>query len=197
MENPIKTPGQSSLKSSSLWDWFIDEIYPRYEKQLLGGLVAVVVVVLGYFLWNYNHNKSEIADNKKLGAAYVYIEKGQLPEAEKALTIFLAQGPSKLAADKANMFLGKTYYEQQKYDQAFDAYSKVSKGNKATRLIYLGALHGKAACQMQKKDYAAAVQTLDEFLSLAMLRTGNPKQVHVCNNRLLCVCIGPSRHYLF
>ena len=176
MENPVKTSLPPLGKSSSLWDWFIGEFYPRYEKQVLGAAGAIILVVLGYFLWNYNHQRSEIADNKKLGAAYVYIEKGQFGEAEKALTLFVAQGHTNLAQDKANLYLGKTYYEQQKYDQAQEAYGKVGKGSKNTRLLYLGALHGKAACQMQKKDYVGAIQTLDQFIALGMIRAGNPKE---------------------
>ena len=97
-------------------------------------------------------------------------------DAEGALKEFLAQGPSGLAKDKGNLFLGKVYYEQQKYEQALQAYGNVSKGSKSSVLVYSGALHGKAACYMQKKDYAQAVQALDEYLALAMRRTGNPKE---------------------
>lgn len=177
MENPIKAASPASpVKSSSLKDWFMDEFFPRYEKQLYAVIGAVVIALALYFLWNYNRGKNEIADNKKLGTAYVFLNEGKLPEAEKALTEALAQGLSGLARDKANLYLGKIYYDYQKYDQALEAYNKVGKGNKATILVYSGALHGKAACYMQKKDYAKAVATLDEFVSLCMLRTGNPKE---------------------
>ena len=154
----------------------MDDIYPRYEKQLWAAAGVVVAAVGVYFLWNNNHQKSEIEDNKKLGSAYVYFEKGQLADAERALTEFLAQGPSGLARDKGNLYLGKAYYEEQNYDKALEAYGKVRKDGKATLLVYSGALHGKAACYMQKKDYANAVQTLDELVNLCMRRTGNPKE---------------------
>ena len=176
MENPIKTSGPVSVVKSSLWDRFMDDILPRYGKQLWGALGVLLIAIAVYFLWSYNHEKSQIEENKKLGEAYVLFEKGQLADAERALTEFLAQGPSGLARDKGNLYLGKAYYEEQNYDKALEAYSKVRKDGKATILVYSGAMHGKAACYMQKKDYANAVQTLDEFVSLCMRRTGNPKE---------------------
>ena len=154
----------------------MDEFFPRYEKQVYVVVGAVAIVVALVFLWNYNRGKSEIADNKKLGTAYVFLNEGKLPEAEKALTDALAQGLSGLARDKANLYLGKLYYDEQKYDQALEAYNKVGKGNKATLLVYSGALHGKAACYMQQKNYSRAVATLDEFVALCMRRTGNSKE---------------------
>jgi tetratricopeptide (TPR) repeat protein len=52
----------------------------------------------------------------------------------------------------------------------------VGKDGKSTILVYSGALHGIAACYMQKKDYLQAITALDEFLTLCMRRTGNPKE---------------------
>jgi TolA-binding protein len=172
MDTAIKPPASSK---SSWWDWFMDDFYPRYDKQLWSVIGALVLAAAVYSLWNYNREKSEIVDNKKLGAAYVLMEKGQLPDAEKALAEFLREGLSGIARDKANLLLGKTYYDEQKYDEALAAYGNVRK-DKSAPLIYSGALHGQAACYMQKKDYARAAQILDQFLDLYMRRTGNPKE---------------------
>ncbi len=177
METSAKTPNPvSSVKSSSLKDWFVDDFYPRYDKQLWQVLGAIVLAVAVYFIWSYNHQKSQTAENKKLGAAYVLLARGNLADGEKALNEFLATGPSGLARDKANLYLGKAYYDQQQYDLSLAAYGKVGKDGKATALVYSGALHGIAACYMQKKDYAQAVTTLDAFVKFCMRRTGNPKE---------------------
>jgi len=177
MEISSKQPRPvSSIKSSTMWEWFVDDFYPRYDKQLWQVLAAILIAVAVYFIWSYNHQKNEISENKKLGAAYVLLGRGNIPDAEKALTDFLSQGPSGLARDKANLYLGKAYYDQQQYDEALAAYGRVGKDGKATVLVYSGALHGIAACYMQKKDYADAITTLDEFLKLCMRRTGNPKE---------------------
>jgi TolA-binding protein len=174
MDASIK-PSLPGHSETSWWDWFRDDLYPRYDKQLWSVIGAVVLAVAVYFLWNYNRGKSEVADNKKLGAVYVLLEKGQLGEAEAALQEFLRTGPTSLARDKANLYLGKAYYEEQQYDSALEAYSSVRR-DKSAPLIHSGALHGAAACYMQKKDYAQAVKVLDEFLDLYMRRTGDPKE---------------------
>ena len=68
------------------------------------------------------------------------------------------------------------YYSQQRYDEALTAYAKVGKGRKSTALIYSGALHGRAAASMQKKDYAAAVSLLEELVNEFGDRTGDPEE---------------------
>ncbi len=99
-----------------------------------------------------------------------------LPAAESALLGFLAASPSGIAADKANLYLGKVYYSQQRYDDAIAAYAKVGKGKKSTALIYSGALHGRAAASMQKRDYATAASLLEELVSDFGDRTGDPEE---------------------
>lgn len=178
MENSTpRTSGPATpVKSSSLVEWFTDDFYPRYGKQMWVVLAIIAVVLAGYSLWSSNRDKARIADNKKLGAVYVALEEGKLGDAERELLAFLATNPSTLARDKANLYLGKVYYDEQRYDQSLEAYGKVGTGGKSTVLVYSGALHGRAACLMQKKDYAQAVTVLEEFLALCMRRTGNPKE---------------------
>lgn len=178
MENATKTQNRKPVSAESLsWlEWFTDDIYPRYVKQIWVGAGVVVAAILLYLAWSAQKDRNALKSNKELGEAYVMLSSDNLTEAETALTQFLSHGPSGLARDKAYLYLGKVLYNEGKYSQSLDAYGKVSKGGGNTILLYSGALHGKAACFMQNKNYAEAVRTLEEFISLTQRRTGNPKE---------------------
>jgi TolA-binding protein len=176
MDNTDKTAHPASPSDSTLLGRFSEEFYLRYMREIWIGVAVIVVAVAGYFAWSQYSAKAEAAANKKLGEAYVLLREANLPAAEAALTGFLATNPSGIVADKANLFLGKVYYSEQRYDEAIAAYAKVGKGNKATSLLYSGALHGRAAASMQKQDYAAAVPLLEELVSTFGERTGDPEE---------------------
>src|SRR5690606_36490613 len=95
---------------------------------------------------------------------------------EQALLVFLGSDPSRRARDKANLFLGKIYFTQQRYEEAAAAYAKVSGGGKSTALIHAGDLHGLAASRMQLADYAAAAEALEELVAAYGARTGDPRE---------------------
>ena len=176
MENTDKSPRSAALPESSAWSRFLEEFYLRYMREIWIAVAVIVVAVVGYFAYTQYQHKAAEASNKKLGEAYVLLRDENLPAAEAALVSFLAANPSGIAADKANLYLGKVYYSQQRYDEALAAYSKVGKGKKNTALIYSGALHGRAAASMQKKDYAAAVPVLEELVDTYGKRTGDPEE---------------------
>ncbi len=178
MENPVKTPSpKPAVARETPWvEWFTDDFYPRYSRQIWIVVAAVAAVAALYFAWNMQSERNGLRTNKELGSAYVLLSQEKYPEAEKALIEFLGRGPSGLARDKANLYLGKLYYNEQKYDPAAEAYGRIHKGGKSTLLLYSGALHGRAACAMQKQDYATAAALLQEFLAVTMRRTGNPKE---------------------
>ncbi len=175
-DNRVKFPNTPAVATETSWvEWFTDDFYPRYTRQVWVASAALVGAAILYFAWSTHNESSAVQANRELGAAYVFLSQDRFSESEQALTAFLREGHSGLARDKAYLFLGKVYYGQGKYDQALETYGKVGKGGK-TPLISSGALHGVAACYMEKKEYARAAETLDEFLSVAMRRTGNPKE---------------------
>ena len=176
MDKKDKASHAAPLPETSAWSRFSEEFYLRYMREIWIGVAVVVVAVAGYFAWSQHHDKAEAEANKKLGAAYVLLRDENLPGAEAALIGFLSENPSGIAADKANLYLGKLYFTQHRYDEAITAYAKVHKGSKANALIYSGALHGRAAASMQKKDYAAAVPLLEELVSDYGKRKGDPEE---------------------
>jgi tetratricopeptide (TPR) repeat protein len=180
MDNTVKSPKPPLPPvdmETSLVEWFTDDFYPRYSKQIWVVAGTVIAAVAVYFIYTSTAESRAMEANRDLGPVYVLLSEQRLPEAEQALTEFLRKGPTALARDKANLFLGKVYYEGQKYDQAIEAYGKVEAGNdESTGLLYSGALHGLAASHMQKKDYAKAVEVLNDLMARFMRRTGDPAE---------------------
>jgi TolA-binding protein len=172
MENTDKTANSSGIS----WGTRSEDFWLRYSRQIVIAVVVVAVVGAGWLGWSTLRARSAEADNKRLGAIYVMLREENLPAAEQALNAFIATGPSTLAADKANLFLGKTLYMQQRYDEAIAAYERVGKHGKDVALLYSGALHGRAAAHMQKMEYAKAITLLDELVKTYGVRTGDPEE---------------------
>lgn len=176
MENTSHNPTPPSGPSGVSLTERAEELWFRYARQIVIIAVVLVAAVVGWFAWKSVSARAAEADNKKLGAIYVLLREENLPAAEEALTAFLATKPSGLAADKANLYLGKTYYLQQRYDEAIAAYGAVRKRGKDVALIHAGALHGLAAAHMQKAEYEQAVDALNELVGAYGARTGAPEE---------------------
>ncbi len=178
MENTDKTSATPAKSTSSAFSWgsFSEDVWMRYSRQILTVVVAIVVAAGVWFAWSAVRDRNAEKDNKLLGSVYVLLREENLPAAEQSLLSFLSQNPSGIAADKGNLYLGKTLYMQQRYDEALAAYGKVEKRGKDVALLYAGALHGQAAAYMQKADYAKAVEVLNELVKNYAARTGNPEE---------------------
>jgi TolA-binding protein len=180
MEQADKTlppsTGPDSSRASFSWGTFSEDFWFRYSRQIVIALIVIVAAAAGWFGWKHLRAQAEEADNKRLGTVYILLHDQNLPAAEQALVAFLAENPSGLARDKANLLLGKAYYGQQRYDEALAAYGKVGKGGKSTALLHAGALHGTAAAHMQKAEYAQAVEALDQLVAAYGGRTGDPEE---------------------
>lgn len=173
MENTQNT--QASSSGPSLTER-AEMLWIRNGRQIVVVAIVVVAAVIAWFAWKSVAASAAEADNKKLGAIYVHLREENFPAAEEALTAFLAAKPSGLAADKANLYLGKTYFLQQRYDEAIAAYGAVRKRGKDVALLHAGALHGLAAAHMQKGEYDKAVEALKELVDTYGARTGAPEE---------------------
>jgi len=173
MENTEKP--QAPVPGFSLAE-YAEELWIRHAKLISTIAIVVVVAVVAWFGWKTVSARNAEADNKKLGAIYVHLRSENLPAAEEALTGFLAGNPSGLAADKANLYLGKVYFLQGRYDEALNSYGSVKARGKDVALLHAGALHGIAASYMQKAEYAPAIEALSELVETYGVRTGAPEE---------------------
>ncbi len=167
---------QPQNQDSGLVDWFLVDFWPRFGKQTLYAVMAVVVVILGGVWFNNDRLSSQAKENKALGQAYIYLGEEKTDSAEAFLLNFVHASHAKLIQDKANLMLGQIHYNKGRYDEAVKEFGQVDLTNTKQSLIGSGALHGLAACYIQKKDYAHAAENLEKFVSKFGLRTGKPSE---------------------
>jgi TolA-binding protein len=173
---PKATEAVEVVEDDRLSEWFTDVFVPQYGKQAGMALAAVAVAMIAWFSWNGIQEKSAQTSNRQLGKAYVYLTQNRLDSASAALLDVLHEGPGGLAEAKANLLLGKVRYGQARYDEALKAYEAVTVSSSSYPLVASGALHGMAACYMQKKDYTKAAAALETFVSDFGKRTGDPEE---------------------
>lgn len=171
-----QAPDKEKLKDqeASLIDWFMVDFWPRFGKQTSYVLVGIAIVVSGVVWFNNDRIASSARENKQLGPAYILYSEDRLDSTESFLTAFVKTGHTRIVQDKANLMLGQIFYNKGQYDQAIQAFGSVDLSSPA--LIASGALHGLAACYIQKKDYTQAAENLEKFVSKFELRTGAPTE---------------------
>ncbi len=176
MEQAGKTGTGSTKASGFSWRMFAEDFWFRNMRVIVTAAVLVVAAAVAWFVWSAIRESRAAEDNKKLGVAYVLLRGDDPAAAEQALRTFLAGNPTGLARDKANLFLGKLLYRQERYDEALAAYEQVRSGGKKLALLRAGALHGRAAIHMQQADYASAAKLLEELVGSYGVRTGDPRE---------------------
>ncbi len=173
-QNPIKVSStEPDAGQNSPVNWLQSHFLPQYGKKVLAGVIVVGLISASLFYVKGSIKQKDQSDNKSLGTAFIYISTSKMDSAEIFLENFLTSDHSDFVVSKACLLLGKSQYMQGKWDKAMASYKKVKSGGHNTSLLSSGALHGIAACHMQKQQYAEAVKVLDLFLKNYMKRTGN------------------------
>jgi TolA-binding protein len=167
---------QPPVREHGIAEWFMDDFIPRFGKQALIALAAVLAVAAGSVWFKGSREASEARENKELGQAYVYYSQDKLDSAQAFLSAFVQRSHSRSVQDKANLMLGKIHYSQGRYDEAIKAYGAVDHGAKDRPLVASGALHGLASSHIQKKDYAKAAELLEKFVADFGRRKGKPEE---------------------
>jgi len=161
---------------TNLMDWFLVDFWPKFGMQALYVILGLSVVISGFVWFNNDRIASQAKENKLLGPAYLLYSENKLDSAESFLNAFAKQGHGKFVQDKANLMLGQILYSKAKYDEALNTFSQIDLGNTKNSLVSSGALHGIAACYIEKKNYAQAVVNLEKFISTFGRKTGKPTE---------------------
>jgi tetratricopeptide (TPR) repeat protein len=135
-------------------------------------VVVVAIAVTVHFVEARKVTDSAQAGLIGKGMNYTYTGKN-----DSALSEFesLIQGNkvSGLALAKIALLAGNIKYQNGDMDGAAVMYQKSLDNAGSTALIRAGAMHGRAAVAMEKKDYAAAAKLLEGFVDEFGERTGD------------------------
>ena len=96
---------------------------------------------------------------------------GRYDAAETAFEEATKNGNKEVAAD-GYQGLGMTYYEQEEYDKALEAFqTALDQGAEQTQELY----NLTAVCAMKTEDYAKALECFQAGIALAESKTGDDK----------------------
>lgn len=134
--------------------------------------VVIIVVVIVHFVGSKGKTDMTQAELIGPGLAYAYVGKNDsaLAEFEGLINGHKAKG---LTLAKAALLAGNIHFQNGDFDGAAVLYQKALDNAGSAPLIKAGALHGRAAVSIEKKDYAAAAKLLENFISEFGERTGD------------------------
>jgi len=135
-----------------------------YGKKAGIALIGVALLISGILFYFKKQSTKEMASTKELGLSIKYLINNHLDSAELALNQFLKDKHDEVSTAKAQLLLGKLFYNQKKYAEALEAYQKITLSESKYSLITSGALHGISACYVQQQQYEKAVESLNQFL---------------------------------
>ncbi len=197
------------------------ELTVKYKNQILGALIAIVVVTGAYFAYNYYLQSGESAAQKELYGAIFYFEKDSLNAAlygdgnttlgfEKIASDY----SSTQAGNLANLYLGIIYLKENKFEQAIEAIKDFSSSDyvlQARAYCMLGDAYSEKGDDSQAITYykkAAYHKLNEEFspqylikLGLAYERKGDMKSAadayrEIIQNFPRCVEVNDAKKML-
>jgi tetratricopeptide (TPR) repeat protein len=135
----------------------------KNQKLISGGLIAVVVVVAGLTVFNFNGNANEKKIQSTFGSAMISYENNQMDRASENLKIVAEKYPNSPQGMQSGYLLGGILFEQGRYDDAKKFFEIASKEHKE----FLGAqaIEGIAACYEAKGDVPSSLKYLEKALA--------------------------------
>ncbi len=135
-------------------------------------VVVVAIAVTVHFVEARKVTDSVQAELIGKGLNYAYTGKNDsaLSEFESLIQTNKVSG---LALAKIALLAGNIKYQNGDMDGAAVMYQKSLDNAGSTALIRAGAMHGRAAVSIEKKDYAAAAKLLEGFVDEFGERTGD------------------------
>jgi len=134
------------------------------------GLVAILLLSGGFFLWNYFDKKNEEKASILFFQAYqIFKESKQkeasLEEPSKLFQTIIKEYPRTSASELSFFYLGNCQFVMKKFDEAIDAYNnflgKVFSQPQLTLLAY----DSLGYCYEEKKDYKKALEYFQKTIT--------------------------------
>ncbi len=154
---------RKEIKEDSLVTFYYKAVslYNQYQRQVLIGAAAIVVIVGGYFLMGYYNNIDNNEANLQLAKVMKVYDAGRYQEAIDGMPGTKITGLKKIVDDfgstqngeNAKIYLANAYYNLGKFDEALAAYEDYS-GD--TPLLQAAAYAGIAACYEAKNNLEEA-----------------------------------------
>ena len=168
MPNTMPNAGNSSSGSD------MKEFFIQHGVKVGAILLVVIIVVVAIVHFQGSKHKANAAQAELLGPALAYEYTGKKDSALAAYEELIVSKQLKgETLAKASLLAGNIYFQNGEFDKAAILFQKALDNAGNLPLIRGGALHGQAAVAIEQKDYAAAVNLLEKFISEFGKRTGD------------------------
>ena len=137
---------------------------------LLLGLVAVLLLSGGLFLWNYFDKKNEEKASALFYQAYQIFKESKQKETtlEKPMKLFqviISDYPRTSAGEWSCFYLGNCLFAMKKFDEAIDAYTNFLKQVSSQPQLALLAYDSLGYCYEEKKNYKKALENFQKTIT--------------------------------
>lgn len=137
---------------------------------LILGLVAILFLSVGGFLWNYFDKKNEEKASTLFYQAYQIFKESKeketsLEEPMKLFQLIIKDYPKTSASELSLFYLGNCRFVMKKFDMAIDAYNNFLKKVSSQPQLALLAYDSLGYCYEEKKDYKNALEYFQKTIT--------------------------------
>jgi tetratricopeptide (TPR) repeat protein len=150
------------------------DFFAEHGVKIAGVFLVVVIAVAATVHFIESKKGTDAVQAELIGKGLNYVYTGKNDSALVELeSLIQGNKVSGLALAKVSLLAGNIKYQNGDMDGAAVLFQKSLDNAGSTALIRAGAMHGRAAVAMEKKDYAAAANLLEKFVDEFGERTGD------------------------
>jgi predicted negative regulator of RcsB-dependent stress response len=156
---------KQEIKDDPLMDFLLStkEFFKKNSNNLSIGLIAVVVIFIGFSIYNFSTKSGEKKLQESFGAAMISYNNQQMDKATENLKIVADKHPKAAQGIQSAFLLAGMFFEQGKYDDA-KKYYEIASGEK-NEFIGAQSIEGIAACYEAKGDIPSSLKYLQMALN--------------------------------
>ena len=139
----------------------------HHQKPLIIAFVALVVLVVGSWLWTSAGQRSEVAAEAELGAAFVRVQQQDMAGAAQVYERVISDFGGTVAAREALFYLSNLYFVEKRWQEsieAFDRWARQHGGDDAPRKAASLAAIGDAYQALA--DYDQSIAAYEEAMGV-------------------------------
>lgn len=141
------------------------DYYQLYQKYILGGVGALVILILLIVYISQTREANELKASGDLSAARAQLARMNYPAAIDSLQKIIVRYEGTRSAGDATFYLANTYFQRQEFDLAEKYYQDYLDSYSGDPIISYSAMAGVAACLEEKEEYKAAADMYEKAAS--------------------------------